>query len=205
MSLVTPRPASAPYSSGLRNPTGAPSFWFSSATSPAHSGATALVPPMTRLCPSTRTSYPVAGSASPPTSGTPRPCWLDPATGGTFAAAWYAGGGKKTLTPPPVALSVPSFHTVSDAIDAPDAISLVPPQPSAYGLDAGKSTCGLPSATPSPEPLSPAAQQTVTPIVAAAWNAWSNWVIDCAVQFDSAEPQLIEIASRKPWSVLGAK
>jgi hypothetical protein len=53
----------------------------------------------------------------------------------------------------------------------PDTVSLVPPQPSANGLDAGKSTCGLPSVTPSAEPLSPAAQQTVTPRLAAAWKA----------------------------------
>jgi hypothetical protein len=77
----------------------------------------------------------------------------------------------------------------------------------------------LPSLTLSPEPVSPAAAQTVTPMAAAAWKAWSNWVIACWVQFDSAAPQLIEItegrltlsctavviASRKPWLVLGAK
>ena len=52
-----------------------------------------------------------------------------------------------------------------------------------------------------------------------AWKAWSYCVIACAVQFDSAEPQLIDstdglftvsiaawlIASRNPASVLGAK
>ncbi len=135
--------------------------------------------------------------------------------------AWYAGSGKKALTPPPVALVVaPSFHTVSDAIVvALLASSLVPPQASTLGLEAGKSTCTWPSATPSDEPLSPAATQTVTPIAAAAWKAWSYCVIACAVQVDSAPPQLIEIteglltlsctavviASRKPCVVLGAK
>src|SRR4051812_27054592 len=140
--------------------------------------------------------------------------------GGTLAAFWYAGTAKKPLTPPPVALVFAfSFHTTSSLIALPAALIRVPPQPSANGLEAGKSTCGLPSPTPSVEPLSPAAQHTVTPIAAAAWNAWSNCVIACAVQFDSAEPQLIEItdglltlsctavviASRKPWLVFGAK
>jgi hypothetical protein len=132
---------------------------------------------------------------------------------------WYAGSAKKPLTPPPVALLLPSFHTTSELIVLPVASSLVPPQPRANGLDAGKSTCTLASFTPSAEPLSPLAQHTVTPIAAAAWNAWSNCVIACAVQPDSGAPQLIEItddlftlsctavviASRKPWLVLGAK
>src|SRR3954454_14907539 len=139
---------------------------------------------------------------------------------GTWACVWYAGRGKNVLTPPPVALLLAfSFQTISLAMVAPEAVSLVPPQPSANGLDAEKSTCGWPSATPAAEPLSPAAQQTVTPRLAAAWKALSNCVIACAVQFDSADPQLIEmtdglltlswtavvIASRKPWLVFGAK
>jgi hypothetical protein len=73
------------------------------------------------------------------------------------------------------------------------ATSRVPPQPNALGLEAGKSTCALPSPTPSPEPLSPAATHTVTPIAAAACKAWSNCVIACVDQLGSAEPQLIEI------------
>ena len=101
-----------------------------------------------------------------------------PASGGTPAFAWYAGRAKKPLTPPPVALLVGfSFQTTSSAIFLPDAVSLVPPQPSANGLEAGKSTCGWLSLMLSAEPLSPAAAQTVMPIVAAAWNAWSNCVI----------------------------
>ena len=63
------------------------------------------------------------------------------------------------LTPPPVALLGFSFQTVSAEILPAEATSLVPPQPRAYGLEAGKSTCALPSVSPSPEPLSPAAQQ----------------------------------------------
>ena len=94
----------------------------------------------------------------------------------------------------------------------------VPPQASACGLDAGKSTCDRPSVTPSFEPLSPDAQHTVTPSTAAAWKAWSNCVIACFVHCASGAPQLIEItdgarlswtavviASRKPRSVFGAK
>src|SRR5262249_32081004 len=63
------------YNSGLRNPTGFPIDGLKSAVKPAHNGATALVPPMTAPFPSTRTLYPVTGSASPATSGTPRPGW----------------------------------------------------------------------------------------------------------------------------------
>src|SRR5206468_4252471 len=54
------------------------------------------------------------------------------------------------------------------------ASSRVPPQASANGLEAGKSTCSLPSSWDwsrmSEEPSSPAATQTVTPKVAASWN-----------------------------------
>jgi hypothetical protein len=59
----------------------------------------------------------------------------------------------------------------------------------------------------------------VTPSAAADWHAASSAVIACAVQLDSGPPQLIEItlgllvksctaveiASIKPWSVLGVK
>src|SRR5262245_19602274 len=134
-------------------------------------------------------------------------------------ALWYAGTGKKSLTPPPVALSADSFQTTSLEIVFPEAVSSVPPQPKTKGLDAGKSTCAFPSSTPSPEPLSPDAQQTVTPKAAAVCNDWSNEVIACAVQLLSGPPQLIEItdglfvvswiamvmASKKPLSVLCAK
>src|SRR6202008_789740 len=88
-----------------------------------------------------------------------------------------------------------------------------------FGREAGKSTCTLPPATPSDEPLSPDATQMVTPIAAAAWKAWSYCVIACVVQLLSAAPQLMEItdglltlsctavvmASRKPAVVFGAK
>src|SRR5712671_4986156 len=96
--------------------------------------------------------------------------------------------------PPPVALlSEDSFQTTSLAIVVPAAVSLVPPHPKANGLDAGKSTCAIPSPTPSPEPLSPDAQQTVTPSAAAVCRAWSNDVIACSVQLLSGPPQLIEM------------
>ena len=48
----TPRPVPASH------PTGLPGFSLASATRPAHSGATALLPPITKLCPSTRTASP---------------------------------------------------------------------------------------------------------------------------------------------------
>ena len=107
----------------------------------AQSGATALVPPITMLWPSTRTWYPVSGSASPQTSGTPRPPAL-PVGAGTLAFACQEGSAKTLLTPPPVAPSplACSFHTTSDVILLPLPISLVPPQPRTCGLEAGKST-----------------------------------------------------------------
>lgn len=60
------------YRWGLMNPARRAFAAVMRAMRPAHNGATALVPPMTVFWPSTRTSYPVAGSASPQTSGTPR-------------------------------------------------------------------------------------------------------------------------------------
>src|SRR5262249_47758420 len=111
----------------------------------------------------------------------------------------------------------------------PEATNFVPPQPSANGLDAGKSTWARPSgASPnganrsgfsSPEPASPEAQQTVTPRAAAAWKASSNCFMAWSVQFFSGLPQLIETteglltlswsarvtASRNPCDVFGAK
>src|SRR5580693_8778499 len=114
-----------------------------SAINPAHSGATALVPPITPDCPSTSVSYPVVGSASPATSGTPRPTFPPAlADGGTPALLWYVGRGNTSLTPPPVAPSLlaNSFHTVSLAMLLPVACNFVPPHASTFGLDAGKST-----------------------------------------------------------------
>ena len=99
------------------------------------------------------------------------------------------------------------------------ATSVVPPQPSAYGLDAGKSTCTWPSLTSSLLPLSPAATHTVMPSAAASDMAAFIADRPCAVHESSDCPQLIEIAigaglasaaleiaSTKPWSPLfGAK
>src|SRR6185312_6243248 len=121
--------------------------------------------------------------------------------------------------PPPVAPPCGcSFHTLSTAV-LPVMRRLVPPQARTNGSEAGKSTCCLPSVTPSVEPLSPDAAQTVTPSAAAAGNASSYAVIDCGVKRSSGPPQLIEttdglffvsctalvIALRKPASVFGAK
>ena len=128
-----------------------------------------------------------------------------------------------SLTPPPPAPSFAavSFHTTSELITPVDgsASSLVPPQASACGLDAGKSTCTWPSLTASPLPLSPEATHTVMPSTAASAIAASMAERPWAVQESSDWPQLIEmamgaglacaaseIASTKPWSPLfGAK
>src|SRR5262249_13329727 len=104
------------------------------------------------------------------TSGTPRPWkWEGFTDAGTFEFAWYDGRGNVSLTPPPVApLPEPLFHTTSLVILFPDDCSRVPPHASTWGLEAGKSTCAAPSDTPSAEPSSPDAQQTVTPRTAAS-------------------------------------
>jgi len=110
---------------------------------PAQSGATALVPPMTVSVPSIRTSYPVSGSASPLTSGTPRmvSAWLPPDVSVTCSPSCQIGNWKTLLTPPPLAPPcAPLFQTDSPVIVVPDPWRLVPPQASAYGLEAGKST-----------------------------------------------------------------
>src|SRR5689334_2038742 len=201
-------------------------------TSAAHSGATALVPPTTWAWPPEKTWYPVTGSALPDTSGTPRPpaaaaapeTAADRATrAGTPALAWKDGRAKWSLTPPPPApsLAAVSFQTTSELIVPVDgsAMSLVPPQASACGLDAGKSTCDRPSLTASPLPLSPEATHTVMPIAAASAIAASMAERPWAVHESSDWPQLMEIAmgagvaeaaaeiaSTKPWSPLfGAK
>ena len=124
------------------------------------------------------------------------------------------------LMPPPVAPSLgSSFQTTSLAIWPFWMVSFVPPQPSACGAEAGKSTCCLPSVTPSVDPLSPAATVTLTPAAAPSVRICSICVRACAVQESSGPPQLIETtdgllvlsctavesASMKPWSVLGAK
>src|SRR6202042_1607402 len=135
---------------------------------------------------------------------------------GTPAFACQPGSGNAPLTPPPPAPPpAPSFHTVSELMtpDAGSACRLVPPQLRACGLEAGKSACGLPSLTPSPLPLSPAATVTVTPSATPSAMAWSRTVIDCAVHELSGPPQLMltatgvgsactacVTASTKPWS-----
>src|ERR1700691_2323896 len=172
-------------------PTLVPSCWLATATRPAHKGATALVPPITVVWPSTRIVYPVLGSASPETSGTPRPPVLaaDP---GTFAFACQLGSGNWLLTPPPVAPSLlaNSFHTTSETSVEPLASSWFPPQASTCGLDAGKSTL-LPVA-PSVEPLSPAATVMVTPSAAADWQAASSAALGCGVPHCAGPPPAVD-------------
>src|SRR5262245_28867673 len=124
--------------------------------------------------------------------------------GGMPVALWYIGTGKKSLTPPPVALrSGSSFQTPSEVIVVPEPINFVPPQHRTKGLEPGKSAWAKPSGTApncanwsgfsSPDPASPAAQHMVTPRAAAVWNAWSNEFMSCSDQFFSGLPQLIEI------------
>ena len=72
-------------------------------------------------------------------------------------------------------------------------MSLVPPQASAFGLEAGKSTWTWPSVPPSPLPLSPAATHTLMPSAAASAIAASIAARPCAVQASSDWPQLIEM------------
>src|SRR5689334_10953293 len=129
------------------------------------------------------------GSALPATSGTPRPpCPLGDA--GTWLSACQAGGGNSTLTPPPLAPSpaLVSFQTTSLVMVVPEPSRRVPPQPSTYGLEAGKSTCAAPSLSPSLEPLSPLAAVTVTPSPAASSSALCIAARDCAVQPSSGPP-----------------
>ena len=145
------------------------------------------------------------------------------ADAGTPAFACQAGRGNTTLTPPPPAPSLfaSSFQTTSEVIVnvLMSPISWVPPQPSAFGLEAGKSTfTALGLFGSSLLPLSPAATVTVTPSTAPSAIAES---IDDRLWADhefSGPPQLIEItagvgvactaweiASTNPASVFGAK
>src|SRR2546421_12957073 len=114
---------------------------------------------------------------------------------GTAMPCCQAGRANTVLTPPPVApsLALVSFHTTSLTIDAPLAVSLVPPHASAFGLEAGKSTCGWPSLSPSPEPLSPAAAVTVTPSAAASSSAVCIASREGPVQLLSGPAQLTDI------------
>jgi hypothetical protein len=112
-----------------------------------------------------------------------------------------------------------SFQTTSSVMALAVPSRRVPPQPSTDGLEAGKSTCASPSATPSLDPWSPAATVTTTPSAAASSSTLSSAVTPAGDQLDSGPPQLIETAtgsaaaawmasptaSAKPWSVFGAK
>src|SRR6202043_3209796 len=110
-----------------------PNFWLIRAINPDHRGATALVPPKVWPCPSTRTLYPVAGSASPETSGTPRPTRLPGFEEvGTLKPFCQSGRGNTSLIPPPVAPPAdPLFHTTSLIITPLLDTNCVPPQPRA--------------------------------------------------------------------------
>src|ERR1700722_14467105 len=175
-------------------PACAPFCRLATAINPAHSGAAALVPPITMVLPSTRMMDPGAGPAPPATSGTPRP----PAGSvgcGTFMPACQVGSGNMLLTPPPVAPPPCdwAFHTTSVAMLEPLPTRWMPPQARTCGLEAGKSTWFPVSLTPSDAPLSPAATVMVMPSATADWQAASSAAMAWAVQSISADPQEIEI------------
>jgi len=145
------------------------------------------------------------------------------ADAGTPAPFCQVGCAYVTDTPPPPAPPwiASSFQTTSDVIVLVAVLptSVVPPQASEYGLDAGKSTwTPLVELALSLDPLSPAATVTVAPSAAASEIASFIPVMDWAAHEFSGPPQEIEtaigvglaltaseIASMKPWSVLGAK
>ena len=93
---------------------------------------------------------------------------------------------------PPCANSRPN----SLAMAEPFAISRVPPHARANGLDAGKSTCALPSHRRggiSAAPSSPLAAHTVTPSMAASCNTWLNCCWNPCALGSSGPPQEIEM------------
>ena len=80
---------------GIDIPCGSLNPELKQAIKPAHSGATALVPPTTILLPSTLTWYPELGSASPATSGIPRPRKFPALTEGGTLRAGLPGGKRE--------------------------------------------------------------------------------------------------------------
>src|SRR5271169_5537341 len=100
-------------------------------------------------------------------SGATRPSMLPELSDLTLTFC-QAGRGKTVLTPPPVAPPPPALspgdcHQVTSWTLDPDFFSIVPPTPSAFGLELGKSIWAWPSLTWSPEPSSPAETQVVMP------------------------------------------
>src|SRR5271167_2624474 len=109
-------------------------------------------------------------------SGTTRPSML-PGLSDLTRTFCQAGLSNFMLTPPPVE-PPPSFsvrwpgasHQVTSFTDAPDCSNMVPPMPSANGLELGKSTWALPSSSWSPDPSSPEETQIVIPSKRAAFK-----------------------------------
>ena len=140
------------YSVGLICPSLAPLCAHASVVYAAHNGATSLVPPSTWLCPFTLTTYPLFGSASPHTSGTPRlvSAVADPLLGVSVWFVCHEVRANCPLTPP-----LEPIHTVSLVILLPLPATVVPPHPVAWGEEAGKSSWFLPPDSPVGRPVVP--------------------------------------------------
>src|ERR1700722_12764801 len=114
----------------------------------------------------------------------------------------HAGRGKTVLTPPPVAPPPPDrwpgfSHQVISLTFDPDCFNIVPPTPSAFGLELGKSIWAWLSLIWSPEPSSPDEMQAVMPSNRAALSRSSMACTAFADQLGSSSPnpQLHESAT----------
>src|ERR1700747_2191975 len=138
------------------------------ASSAAHSGAEALVPPPVVHLPSRTIAY-QGGPDRAVTSGTTRPSML-PLLSDLTLTSCHFGRGKRTLTPPPVAplrrlrfgVRRPGLLCQTRSISCPSRCSIwVPPTASTNGLDAGNAQWARPSFCSSLLPSSPALAQMV--------------------------------------------
>ena len=188
--------------------------------SPAQRGATALVPPIGMIWPSTRIGVTGIGIRIA------ADIWHPPS--GMSARVGRGWDGcvplivrhRKHGTDPASACSLPgpSFHTVSDRNGCALHFQTCPPHPRAWGAEAGKSTCWRPSATPSStrcrrRPRSPSHPCRGRDGMLAPSGSWPGESMcsprppadrdDRGVRVVSWTALLT--ASMKPWSVLGAK
>src|SRR6201992_1522747 len=140
------------------------------ASSAAHNGAEALVPPPVVHLPFSTIAY-QGGPDSAVTSGTTRPSML-PLLSDLTSTFCHFGRGKRTLTPPPVApllrlrfgVRRPGFLCQTRSIHWPSTCFIsVPPTASTNGLEAGNAQCAFLSSCWSLLPSSPALTQIVMP------------------------------------------